>query len=77
MLKNEVRQFGARALGQLHEVGNNMQIDAVVIASDHSEFKIIDWEDLGKKMRHKVIVDGRNCIDLSNLRHMGWRAYGI
>jgi nucleotide sugar dehydrogenase len=77
MLEHEVRQFGAKALDRLHEVGDNMQIDAVIIASDHSEFKKIDWEYLGKKMRHKVIVDGRHCVDLPNLRHMGWSAYGI
>ncbi|ASJ09024.1 NDP-sugar dehydrogenase [Thermococcus siculi] len=36
--------------------------DAVVIATDHSEFKSLDWEKLGKLMRTRILVDGRHVV---------------
>ncbi|BAA30730.1 UDP-N-acetyl-D-mannosamine dehydrogenase [Pyrococcus horikoshii] len=36
--------------------------DAIVIATDHPEFKSVNWESIGKSMRHKIIIDGRNII---------------
>jgi len=77
MLQIEVGQYGTESLNYLNEVGNSVEIDAVIIASDHSEFREINWKKFGKKMRHKVIVDGRKCIDLVTLRKMGWSAFSI
>jgi UDP-N-acetyl-D-mannosaminuronic acid dehydrogenase len=77
LMGDEVGQYGAKVVSDLLEVGEGFQIDAVVIASDHSEFKDIDWHDFGGRMRHKVIVDGRHCIDVVDMRHEGWAAYGI
>jgi len=37
--------------------------DAIVIATDHSQFKWLNWEELRKLMRNKIIVDGRHVID--------------
>ncbi len=36
--------------------------DAVVIATDHSEFKSLDWESLGKLMRTRILIDGRHVV---------------
>ena len=36
--------------------------DAVVIATDHSEFKSLDWERLGKLMRTRILIDGRHIV---------------
>ncbi|AFK23083.1 UDP-N-acetyl-D-mannosaminuronic acid dehydrogenase [Pyrococcus sp. ST04] len=37
--------------------------DALVIATDHLEFKGLDWDYLGSKMRTRVLVDGRGIIE--------------
>ncbi|WP_258084937.1 UDP-N-acetyl-D-mannosamine dehydrogenase [Thermococcus thermotolerans] len=37
--------------------------DAVVIATDHTAFKSLDWEKLGMLMRTRILVDGRHVID--------------
>jgi len=36
--------------------------DAVVIATDHSAFNSLDWERLGKRMRTRILVDGRHVV---------------
>ncbi len=37
--------------------------DAVVIATDHTAFKSLDWERLGRLMRTRILVDGRHIVD--------------
>jgi len=40
-----------------------MDADAVVIATDHTEFKTLNWEKLGNLMRNRIIIDGRHMIE--------------
>jgi|GEM_PF-3567712 len=40
-----------------------MGSDAIIIATDHREFKELDWDKIGKLMRTKVLIDGRGIID--------------
>ena len=80
LLGDEVGQYSAEVVHDLSQIGKDIQIDAIVIASDHSEFKTRDWNDLGSKLRHKVIVDGRQCldmIDILKMRDEGWTIFGI
>ena len=37
--------------------------DAVVIATDHSAFRSLDWESLGALMRTKILIDGRHVVE--------------
>lgn len=46
--------------------------DAVLIAADHQEFKRLDWSSLGRRMRNKIVVDGRQVVDVKALRRMGF-----
>jgi nucleotide sugar dehydrogenase len=48
------------------------EIDAILLASDHAEFKEINWDILDRRMRHKVVVDGRNILDPEELRLRGY-----
>ncbi len=36
--------------------------DAVIIATDHSTFRSLDWERLGSLMRTRILVDGKHVI---------------
>ncbi|WP_297520837.1 UDP-N-acetyl-D-mannosamine dehydrogenase [Thermococcus sp.] len=36
--------------------------DAAVIATDHSEFRSLNWERIGSLMRTRILIDGRHVI---------------
>jgi UDP-N-acetyl-D-mannosaminuronate dehydrogenase len=52
-------------------------LDCIVIVSDHREFKGYDWSEIGKEMRNRVIVDGRQIIDPAKIRDMGYVYRGV
>ncbi|WP_297506650.1 UDP-N-acetyl-D-mannosamine dehydrogenase [Thermococcus sp.] len=37
--------------------------DAAVIATDHSAFREINWDEAGKLMRARILVDGRHVVE--------------
>ncbi|ASJ04423.1 UDP-N-acetyl-D-mannosamine dehydrogenase [Thermococcus barossii] len=37
--------------------------DAVVIATDHTVFKSLDWKKLGRLMRTRILIDGRHVVE--------------
>jgi UDP-N-acetyl-D-mannosaminuronic acid dehydrogenase len=51
--------------------------DAIVIVTDHPEFKNIDLEVIGRIMRHKIIIDGRRVIEPYQAVKHGFRYYGV
>jgi len=51
--------------------------DAIVIATDHPEFKNIDLDVIGRIMRHKIIIDGRRVIEPYQAVKHGFRYYGV
>jgi len=52
--------------------GGIEEMDAILIASDHAGFGELDWDMLGERMRHKVVVDGRGILDPKELRSAGY-----
>ena len=51
--------------------------DALLLMTEWSEFRLPDWEEIAKKLRHMVVFDGRNVYDPNELRRMGFEYYGI
>jgi UDPglucose 6-dehydrogenase len=51
--------------------------DALVLVTEWSEFRIPDYKILSKLMKEKVIFDGRNIYDPSEVRENGFIYYGI
>jgi nucleotide sugar dehydrogenase len=47
-------------------------IDMVVLATEHTVFLQMDWSELMAIMRKPIIYDGRRCLNLEELREMGW-----
>ncbi len=37
--------------------------DAAVIATDHTTFRDLNWEELGSLMRNRILVDGRHVVE--------------
>ncbi|MDD5082216.1 MAG: nucleotide sugar dehydrogenase [Dehalococcoidales bacterium] len=52
-------------------------MDCLVIVTDHKEFKTYDWSDISRQMRSKVIIDGRQIVDPSQARKLGFVYKGI
>jgi UDPglucose 6-dehydrogenase len=49
--------------------------DAVLVLTEWREFVDLDPNDLADRVRAKVIVDGRNCLDVTRWQEAGWRVY--
>ncbi|HID26250.1 MAG TPA: nucleotide sugar dehydrogenase [Methanosarcinales archaeon] len=69
----EVEEFGAKYV----QIEKAEDLDAVIIASDHKEFKSIDWFEIGKRMRNKVLIDGTQLVDPEQIKLNGFWFYGI
>jgi UDPglucose 6-dehydrogenase len=46
--------------------------DALIIATEWSEFRTPEFEQLDAKLKHKVIFDGRNVFDTDKIRSLGY-----
>lgn len=53
-----------------YEALNN--VDALIIATEWSEFRTPDFERMDKEIKHKVIFDGRNLFDIYKLKDLGY-----
>lgn len=51
--------------------------DALVLITEWSEFRVLNFRELGKRMKEKVIFDGRNIYDPSEVKENGFLYYGI
>jgi UDPglucose 6-dehydrogenase len=51
--------------------------DAVVLVTEWSDYRDLDWEGLAKKMRSPLILDGRHTLDKEKLVRAGMRYISI
>lgn len=51
--------------------------DAVLVLTEWSEFVGMHPDDLSTAVRTKVIVDGRNCLDVGMWRDAGWQVHAL
>jgi UDPglucose 6-dehydrogenase len=51
--------------------------DAMALMTEWSEFHLPDFTRMGELMKNKVIFDGRNIYDPSELRSLGYEYFGI
>jgi UDPglucose 6-dehydrogenase len=49
--------------------------DAVLVLTEWPEFVDLDPADLADRVRAKVVVDGRNCLDVHRWQQAGWRVH--
>jgi UDP-N-acetyl-D-mannosaminuronic acid dehydrogenase len=67
--------FGAERASSLGDAVNGS--DALVIVTDHPEFKNLDLDIIGRFMRHRIVVDGRRVIEPHQAVKHGFRYYGV
>lgn len=59
----EVRTYDPFVKGSAESVEDALKgADAAVIATDHSAFRSLNWEELGRLMRNRILVDGRHLV---------------
>lgn len=51
--------------------------DALIIATEWNEFRTPDFEAMTKKLKNKVIFDGRNLFDLTAMKELGYHYESI
>jgi UDPglucose 6-dehydrogenase len=51
--------------------------DAMVLMTEWSEFHLPDFKKMSAVMKNKVIFDGRNIYDPSEIKNMGFKYFGI
>lgn len=51
--------------------------DAVILVTEWNVFGRLDWEAMGKLMKKRVVLDGRNYLDPERLRRAGFRYLGL
>jgi len=51
--------------------------DALLIVTEWKVFRSPDLEDMGRRMKQKVVLDGRNIFNPQSLRSAGFTYYGI
>jgi UDPglucose 6-dehydrogenase len=51
--------------------------DAVLVLTEWQEFIDLDPEHLAETVRAKVVVDGRNCLDVGKWQNAGWRVHAL
>jgi len=51
--------------------------DAVLVLTEWRQFIDLDPADLADRVRARVIVDGRNCLDAARWKQAGWRVFRL
>lgn len=51
--------------------------DAVLVLTEWREFVDLDPAELAGAVRAKVVVDGRNCLDIARWADAGWRVHAL
>ena len=51
--------------------------DAVLVLTEWQEFVDLDPAELAATVRAKVVVDGRNCLDVDRWQTAGWRVHAL
>lgn len=85
----KVKAFDPVAMEEAkHMIGNKIEycmeqyetlkgVDALILATEWPEFRFPNFEHMAEIMKDKVVLDGRNIYDASELKEKGFAYYGI
>ena len=54
-----------------------IESDALLLVTEWPEFRVPNFNVIGKILKNKVVFDGRNIYDRQELRELGFDYYGI
>ncbi len=53
------------------------EADAIILVTEWSEYRRLDWAEIKSQVRNPLLVDGRNFLQRTNLENSGFRYIGI
>lgn len=71
------RDLGETIVYAKDEYDALVDADALLLVTEWPEFRIPNFNVVGKLLKNKVIFDGRNIYDREELRELGYTYYGI
>ena len=51
--------------------------DALILVTEWQEFRSPDFDEMAKRLKNKIIIDGRNQYSSSRLKELGFEYYQI
>lgn len=51
---------------------NFLRLDCIIITTDETEFRNLNWKKVGNQMNSKALVDAKNIIDFETLSNLGF-----
>jgi UDPglucose 6-dehydrogenase len=51
--------------------------DAIILVTEWPEFRLPDWDSIIKKMKGRVMFDGRNIYNNEEMKRLGFIYHGI
>jgi UDPglucose 6-dehydrogenase len=76
-MSNVKRMIGDRIRYAANQYEALENADALIIATEWSEFRTPDFEMIGEKLRSKIIFDGRNLFDVAFITELGYHYESI
>ncbi len=76
-IKNAKARFGDKVAFGDDEYAVCDGADALVVMTEWPEFRMPEWSDVERRLKAKVVFDGRNIYDASALRARGFTYVGI
>ena len=76
-VKNARARFGDKVRFGDDEYAVCDGADALVVMTEWPEFRMPEWSDIERRLRSKVVFDGRNIYDAEALRARGFNYIGI
>jgi UDPglucose 6-dehydrogenase len=76
-IQNVKAQIGDKISYSDNQYDALINAEALIIATEWSEFRTPDFELIGKKISNKVIFDGRNLFDVSLMNELGYHYESI
>ncbi len=73
--EREHKGMGVQLCGSACEVADGC--DALVLITEWSEYRELDWERIAKKMRSPIVLDGRHSLEAEKLDRAGLRVLSI
>ncbi|HEY9117475.1 MAG TPA: UDP-glucose/GDP-mannose dehydrogenase family protein [Roseivirga sp.] len=71
------RDLGETVTYAKDEYDTLVDADALLLVTEWPEFRVPNFNVVGKLLKHKVIFDGRNIYDREELKELGFTYYGI
>ena len=72
-MPNVKAQIGDKIKYAVNQYEALAEADALIIATEWSEFRTPDFERMGKEIKYKIIFDGRNLFDVVNMKELGYK----